>query len=130
MTILGGVHMTTKTLYPRMDYESNGRQYILSAYTFTRNYSIGDAGFVRIDFPVVLTDKATNMIYAEVTYNILETSFEKEIRVDKIDKHQDTIDYIVRTEGDFVEPEPPQPPKDDIVFELLDRLMKYLENNK
>lgn len=119
--------MTTKALYPRMDYESNGRQYLLSVYSLTRNYSMGDAGFVSIDFPVVLIDKATNMIYAEVTYNILETSFEQEVRVDRIDKHQDTIDYIVRTEGGFVEP---QPPKDDIVFELLDRLMKYLENNK
>ena len=58
--------LTTKTLYPIIDYENNGRQYLLSASTFTRNYSIGDAGFVNIDFPVTLIDKATNMIYAKV----------------------------------------------------------------
>ena len=61
------------------------------------------------------------------TYNILETSFEKTVFVEDIDKHQGTINHIVSIEGGFVEP---QPPKDDIVFELLDRVMKLLENNK
>lgn len=119
--------MTTKALYPKMDYESNGRQYKLTAYSITRNYIIGDAGFIRVEFPVALIDKATNMIYAEVTYNILETSFEQEVSVGDIDKHQGTIDHIVVVEGGFIEP---KPSGKDIVLELMRRLMKYLEDNR
>ena len=117
--------MATKMLYPKMDYRSNGRDYILSAYSVTRDYGIGDGGFVEMKFPITIIDKITNMICMEVTYKILSTSFENYVSVDKIDRHQDTIDFIVFSEGCFVEP---QPPKEDIVLELLDRLTKYLEN--
>lgn len=119
--------MTTKPLYPKLQYESNDRDYILSAYSVTRNYSIGDGGFVEMEFPVAIIDKVTNMVCVEVTYKILSTSFEKEVTVDKIERHKDTIDYIVSREGCFVEPEPPGT---DIALKLLDLLVKYLELNR
>ena len=119
--------MTTKPLYPKLNYDSNGRQYRITAYTVSRNYSIGDAGFVELEFPIIIIDKIRNMVCMEVTYNILETSFDTKVSVDKVDKRQDTIDYIVSLEGSFVEP---NPPKADLVLKLLDKLMKYLEANK
>ena len=118
--------MTTKSLYPKLDYESYGRKYVLSAYSVTRNYTIGDGGFVEMEFPILIIDKATNMGCIEVTYKILSTSFEKEVSVDKIERHKDTIDYIVSKEGGFLEP---QPPETDIVLELLDLLVNYLQEN-
>ena len=116
--------MTTKILYPKLDYVSHDREFIVTASTYTRNYSYGDAGFVDIEFPIEIIDKATNMICMEVTYNIFETSFENQVSVDKLDRRQDTIDFIVSTEGCFVEPDPPGK---ELVLELLDRLIKYLQ---
>lgn len=67
--------MTTKPLYPKLNYESNGRQYRITAYTVNRNYSIEDNEVVKIEFPIVVIDKLRNMVCMEVTYNIFETSF-------------------------------------------------------
>ena len=115
----------TESMIPIMDFTSNGRQYLLSADSLSRIHSIGDAGFVRMEFPVTMTDKSTNMIYAVVTYNIIETSFEQEVSVKDINKYQETINYIVNLEHGFVEP---QPPEKDIVLELMKRLTKFMKS--